>query len=130
MLVWAADEMEPARRRGDREGVGGGSRMLRLHAQLISASAVVRMNVSKCSINDAATGGTVWLPFDLGALALVSYRTLAIRTRFGRATEQYPGKRGEILVTSPKNEPRTRRQYGNANRSAIMIKNVLMTIFA
>ena len=24
MLVWAADEMEPARRRGDREGVGGG----------------------------------------------------------------------------------------------------------
>ena len=38
--------MEPALRRGDREGVGGGSRMLRLHAQLIRASAAARMNES------------------------------------------------------------------------------------
>ena len=56
--------MEPALRRGDREGVGGGSRMLRLHAQLISASAAVRMNVNKCSINDAGSGGAVWCVFD------------------------------------------------------------------
>ena len=75
--------MDPALRRGDREGVGGGSRMLRLHAQLISASAAARMNVSKCLINDAGLGGTVWLPFvPRSELALVSYKTLASGTRF------------------------------------------------
>ena len=61
MPVWAADEMEPALRRGDLEGVGGGSRMLRLHAQLISASAAVRMNEIEVKLNDAGLGGTVWL---------------------------------------------------------------------
>ncbi len=44
--------MEPALRRGDRDGVGGGSRMLglRLHAQLISTSAAVRMNEIELTI--------------------------------------------------------------------------------
>ena len=53
--------MEPARRRGDRDGVGGGSRMLCLYAQLISASAAVRMNEIEVKMNDAGLGGTVWL---------------------------------------------------------------------
>ena len=51
--------MEPALRRGDREGVGGGSRMLRLHAQLISASAAVRMNDITPEIERCRLGGTV-----------------------------------------------------------------------
>ena len=57
--------MEPALRRGDRDGVGGGSRMLRLHAQLISASAAVRMNEIEVKMNDAGLGGTVWRSFFL-----------------------------------------------------------------
>ena len=65
--------MEPALRRGDREGVGGGSRMLRLHAQLISASAAGRMNVSKCSINDVGSGGTVQRVLAAFLLVLVPY---------------------------------------------------------
>ena len=64
--MWAADEMEPALRRGDRDGVGGGSRIvlivgLCLHAQFMSASAAARMNEIELKLNDAGLGGTVWL---------------------------------------------------------------------
>ena len=65
--------MEPARRRGDREGVGGGSRMLRLYAHLIRAGTAVRMNEIKLKLNDAGSGGTVCLLFGLSSELLVSY---------------------------------------------------------
>ncbi len=78
--------MEPALRRGDLEGVGGGSRIcgLRLHAQLISTSAAVRMNETCVPINDTGSGGAVWRLCSelLGASVLQDASWTG--TRFGR----------------------------------------------
>ena len=69
--------MEPALRRGDLEGVGGGSRMLRLHAQLISASAAVRMNEIGIEIERCRLRRHRWRS-GCGALGLVSLQAASL----------------------------------------------------
>ena len=117
--------MEPALRRGDRDGVGGGSRMLRLHAQLISASVAARMSEIELEIDRYGLRrhrlAAFW--FELRAASVLP--PLARRTRLGRA-RVVPGKRGAYTI----HVAQERAQERDGNTVTRTLGYVLMTIFA
>ncbi len=75
--------MEPALRRGDRDGVGGGSRIVFVlsavcpHAHFMSASAAARMNEIELEIERCRLRRHVWHLFGSTSELLVSYLPLA-----------------------------------------------------